>query len=59
MQLSLGDKIFVPADNRFLEIIDISQTKKEQLTFTLEFENGESFIANGLLVKTEKLDLIK
>lgn len=57
--LSVGDKIFVPADNSFLEIINIIQIQKEQLTYTLEFENGESFIANGLLVKTEKLNLIK
>lgn len=57
--LSKGDKIFIPADNRFVEIIDINKIQKEQLTYTLEFENGESFIANGLLVKTEKLNLIK
>jgi hypothetical protein len=57
--LSVGDKIFVPADDSFLEIMDISQIQEEQLTYTLEFENGESFIANGLLVKTEKLELIK
>lgn len=57
--LSKGDKIFVPEDNSFLEIIDIDQVQKEQLTYTLEFENGESFIANGLLVKTEKVELIK
>ena len=57
--LSKGDKIFVPADNNFLEIMDIYQIQKEQLTYTLEFEHGESFIANGLLVKTEKLNLIK
>ena len=56
--LSEGDKIFVPSDNSFLEIIDIDQIQKEQLTYTLEFENGESFIANGLLVKTEKVELI-
>jgi intein/homing endonuclease len=57
--LSKGDKIFVPEDKSFLEIIDIVQVQKEQLTYTLEFENGESFIANGLLVKTEKVELIK
>lgn len=57
--LSKGDKIFVPEDNSFLEIIEIVQVQNEQLTYTLEFENGESFIANGLLVKTEKLNLIK
>lgn len=56
--LSVGDKIFVPEDNSFLEIIDINQIQKEQLTYTLEFENGTSFIANGLLVKTEKLEII-
>lgn len=57
--LSKGDKIFVPEDNSFLEIIDIDQVQKGQLTYTLELENGESFIANGLLVKTEKVELIK
>lgn len=59
MLLSVGDKIFVPVDNSFLEIMDITQIQKEQLTYTLEIENGTSFIANGLLVKTEKLNLIK
>ena len=57
--LSIGDKIFVPEDNSFLEIIDIYQVQNEQLTYTLEFDNGENFIANGLLVKTEKINLIK
>lgn len=57
--LSVGDKIFVPAENQFIEILKIVDSPKEQLTYTLEFENGESFIANGLLVKTEKMNLIK
>jgi hypothetical protein len=56
VQLSIGDKIFVPADNSFLEITHIKEIQEDQLTYTLEFENGESFIANGLLVKTEKLE---
>jgi len=57
--LSIGDKIFVPAENQFLEILKIIDSPKEQLTYTLEFENGKNFIANGLLVKTEKINLIK
>ena len=57
--LSVGDRIFVPANNEFIEILDILELGGEQLTYTLELINGDNFIANGLLVKTEKLKLIK
>jgi hypothetical protein len=57
--LTLGDNVFIPTENRFVEVLDICHVYKEQLTYTLELEEGKSFIANGLLVKTEKVELIK
>ncbi|MBF6596612.1 MAG: hypothetical protein ITF98_00075 [Fermentimonas sp.] len=53
-QLVVGDKIFVASENKFIDVIDIEKIADEQITFTLELTTGNNFIANGLLVKTEK-----
>lgn len=53
-KLIVGDKIFVASENRFIDVIDIEIITDEQMTFTLELTTGNNFIANGLLVKTEK-----
>jgi len=37
----------------FSTLIDIRKIKEEQLTYTLMLIDGDTFIANGLLVKTE------
>jgi hypothetical protein len=54
IQLNIGGRIFIPKENKFLELISIEKIKEEQLTYTIELTKGDSFIANGLLVKTEK-----
>lgn len=53
-QLILGDKIFIPAENKFITLIEIENISDEQMTFTIELTTGNNFIANGLLVKTER-----
>jgi hypothetical protein len=55
-QLEIGDKIFIPAENKYIELIEIEKIEKEQMTFTIKLSAGNSFVANGLLVKTEKLN---
>ena len=52
-QLVIGDKIFIPAENKCIELIEIEKIEKEQMTFTIKLSAGNSFVANGLLVKTE------
>jgi hypothetical protein len=52
-QLSLNDNVFVPSDNKFIRLKSIEHIAGEQLTYTIEITTGDSFIANGLLVKTE------
>lgn len=53
-QLVVGDKIFVASENKFIDLIEIEKIAEEQMTFTLELTTGNNFIANGLLVKTER-----
>lgn len=53
-QLVIGDKVFVASENKFIDLIDIEKIVDEQITFTLELTTGNNFIANGLLVKTER-----
>ena len=53
--LKIGDKIFIPEKNEFLEVIDIEIIDKQQITYTIELSGKDNFIANGLLVKTEIL----
>jgi hypothetical protein len=52
-QLSINDNVFVPTINKFIQLKNIEQLAGEQLTYTIEITTGDSFIANGLLVKTE------
>jgi hypothetical protein len=52
-ELNVGDNIFLPAENKFIKLISIEKIDKAQHTYTIELANGNNFIANGLLVKTE------
>lgn len=54
IQLEVGDNIFDPTENKFIELISIEKIEVEQMTYTIELKTGTNFIANGLLVKTEK-----
>lgn len=54
-QLVISDKVFVASENKFIDLIDIEKIVDEQITFTIELTTGINFIANGLLVKTERL----
>jgi hypothetical protein len=54
IQLKIGDRIFIPTENKFIDIISIETIEEEQLTYTIELTKGDNFIANGLLVKTER-----
>lgn len=51
--LTPGDRIFLPEENRYVEWCGAEQLIGAQTTYTLELENGQSFLANGLLVQTE------
>jgi hypothetical protein len=51
--LTPGDRIFLPEENRFVEWCGAEQLDGVQTTYTLELDNGQSFLANGLLVQTE------
>lgn len=53
-QLAIGDKVFVVSENKFIALIDIEKIVDEQITFTLQLTTGINFIANGLLVKSER-----
>lgn len=54
IQLKIGDRIFIPTENKFIDLISIEKIDEEQLTYTIELTTGDNFIANGLLVKTER-----
>ena len=54
MNLQIGDKVFIPTKNVFTELTTIEKINGEQQTFTIELKKGKNFIANGILVKTEK-----
>jgi hypothetical protein len=51
--LTPGDRIFLPEENRYVEWCGAEQLNGAQTTYTLELENGQSFLANDLLVQTE------
>ena len=51
--LTPGDRVFLPKENRYVEWCGAEQLIGSQTTYTLELENGQSFLANGLLVQTE------
>ena len=53
VQLNIGDSVFVPSENKFVQLLSIEPLEGEQLTYTIETATGDNFIANGLLVKTE------
>ena len=52
--MKIGDKIFMPENNIFSEIIAIENIYGQQVTYTIELSENDNFIANGMLVKTEK-----
>jgi intein/homing endonuclease len=54
-QLSVDMNVFIPSDNKFIRLKSIEHLAGEQLTYTIEIASGDSFIANGLLVKTENV----
>lgn len=51
--IKIGDKIFIPEKKKYVPIISISRIEKDQITYSIELESGNNFLANGLLVKTE------
>jgi intein/homing endonuclease len=55
-KLKAGDRVFIPERNTFSEIIAIENMNVEQITYTIELADSDNFIANGLLVKTEKIE---
>jgi intein/homing endonuclease len=52
-KLKIGDKVFMPEKNVFMEIIDVEAIDAQQITYTIELSEGDNFIANGMLVKVE------
>ena len=50
---NIGNKIFIPEKNVFWKIIDIENINMRQNTYTIEIAENDSFIANGMLVKTK------
>lgn len=53
-QLSAGEKLFIPEENRYARLLRIEKINGPQPTYTLELAGGDCFIANGMLVKTER-----
>jgi hypothetical protein len=53
-KLEIGDKVFVPAENKFVRFNNIEKIAGKQITYTIDLKKGDNFVANGLLVKTEK-----
>lgn len=54
-KLQIGDKVFNPSDKTFVELMELETVDDVLITYTLELKSASNFIANGLLVKTEKL----
>ena len=54
-QIELNDYIYIPESGEYLQITEIKPITKPQITYTLEISKGSNFIANGALVKTEKI----
>lgn len=52
-RLSAGISVFIPEANRFAPLIRIEKIRGPQLTYTLQLQGADNFLANGLLVKTE------
>ncbi len=53
--LQIGDRVFIPSENIFTELTSIEKLNSGQQTYTIELKTVDNFIANGLLVKTEKI----
>ncbi len=53
--LRMGSQIFIPAEKRFSAIRRIERIPGSQPAYTIELSHGDSFVANGLLVKTEEV----
>jgi hypothetical protein len=53
-KLQIGDKVFIPSENIFTELNSIEKLNSGLQTYTIELRTSDNFIANGLLVKTEK-----
>ncbi len=54
-QLQVGDGVMQPHRKNATKLLSITHNGSSYITYTLELEQGDNFIANGLLVKTEKL----
>lgn len=54
-QLSPGDQIMLSETNKFCTLISIEPVSSEQSTYSLSLMYGNSFIANGMIVKTENV----
>jgi hypothetical protein len=52
--LHTGEKIFMPAQQRYATLLRFEKIKGPRLTYTLQLAGADNFIANGLLVKTEQ-----
>lgn len=55
LKLDVGDKIYLPIKKEYIAIKEIELQIEEQLTYSIELEYGNNFIANEVLVKTEEL----
>jgi len=55
VNLKVGDKIFIPEKNTYSQIVDIENINARQITYTIELSESDNFIANGMLVKTERV----
>ena len=53
-ELKTGDRVFMPGQNTFAEIISMESVPGVQITYTIELLAHDNFIANGMLVKTEE-----
>ena len=54
-QLIPGDEVCVVSENKLLELLEVIPVEGAFNTFTLLLANGDYFIANGIMVKTEVL----
>lgn len=52
--MKIGDKVFLPVENKWIEVMSIEVVSQEQVMHTIELESGDNFVVNGILVKTEK-----
>lgn len=55
IELKTNDRILLSEKNKNSKLVKIEEIKVPQKTYTLELSNGDSYIANGLIVKTENI----